>query len=517
MFVAIEMTTGMPYKKRGIFIPTYVQVMMEVLGTYNTLKKIPLSSKLINNSLWNNSPKLRESLCFYEDMEIPGQTESIINPLFSSSHWSYGFDIFLHSYSLYIELLHKSIKRVCTFTPSSGKIEVVMAHGMKPLWRAPFFVHIYPVVCHKEFSKKDWQTFIELAQQPLPPAITCDFDGKRIPLSFKACIDIYRADVDAMPTAFFDDWSMEQCPSFLLIPSEKISNVTGKNNEMDGKTSRSESSPHDEASNNLASAAANNDEMGSKSSRSEKVNNKAAESSNDMDSKTPSPDRAIAAAVDNSESGGMLIPIPENHSSDKEPSNNMESVVANNDAMCSKSPSPENANEATTSSHSVTSPQKDKTGRLRMPPIKYKPDDFRNKNESPGEKRRQSPGIRNKKKRKTILSENEHHPGKKPHTKDNSETQGNNNSDDGSQLETEEEQDNLSSDNESQPESDESVVYIDRKKYESTKKLLRDAAAICKKDDMICDKMASAIQEILKDAKLNKTGKNMEDNEKLRR
>jgi hypothetical protein len=44
MFVALEMTAGMPYKKRGIFIPTYVQVMMEVLATYDTMRKIPLDS-----------------------------------------------------------------------------------------------------------------------------------------------------------------------------------------------------------------------------------------------------------------------------------------------------------------------------------------------------------------------------------------------------------------------------------------------------------------------------------------
>ena len=220
-----QVTAGLPFKKHGIFIPSYVQIMMDVITTYSKFgKQCPDPDLLRNSALWQNSLTLLCSICFYEDISIWDESEMIELPLINSCHWSHWLDIILHSYSLYIELLQTSIK-MCTFESSSNKFKIVCTDkDDDPLWKAPFFLQVYPVAANKEFTKNQWQNFVKLVQQPIPGYITTDSDNRRLPLSFQECVKAYiKAKYNDTPS-LFQYWSMEQCPTFRMRPSSAVDN-----------------------------------------------------------------------------------------------------------------------------------------------------------------------------------------------------------------------------------------------------------------------------------------------------
>jgi hypothetical protein len=559
MFVATQITAGLPHKSRGIFIPSYVLAMIDMMTTYsNNWKKCLCADELKNCLLWQNSPMLSHSICFYEDFNIFDDEESETKepPLLSSCHWSHWLDIFLHSYSLYIELLQRSIKHVCAFEQSSNKYKVIDCTDMDvaPLWNAPLFLHVYPISVNKEFSKNQWQNFMKLVQKPIPDLITSDCHDGRIPLSFQTCVAAYLNAKDMDYPSLFKHWSMEQCPIFRMRwtgPKHNHSSQSGSgdlgckdttesandtnaivaSNDDAGRKATTEdanlaeknnksmvSNTTTESANDANAITASHDDVGSKATTEDtnvaEKNNESVVSKATTESANDAEARRLGSKpnTENADATKEADPIvTANESVDnKDTSEKANPAVPTTDSMGSMATTEDAdtvvaANRENTFSTSIA----DRAKRPRMPPPSFKPDDFRSaKPASPSKKRRNTPAKKGEKKkkrktnkkRKNPMTEKGEPPSKKSHTDKNL-------FDDSSTSDSDKEEpqskkpptaENLF-DNSSTSDSDDSVIIIDIDKYNTTKSLFREADVVCKKDEAICEKIASAIKAILSD------------------
>ena len=157
MFVAKETTIGMPGSKNGMSLPCFVQVMMNILGSYLDHYNDSIKDHMIELPMWNRSPCLKESVMYYVGIEANSENHAK-PPLLCSGHWSHWLDIMIHMYGYYIQLINKAIKNATVSC-------IQTSPEVQPLWVGPLFQYIYPVKCQNGFNNQSWGKFINLAQK----------------------------------------------------------------------------------------------------------------------------------------------------------------------------------------------------------------------------------------------------------------------------------------------------------------------------------------------------------------
>ena len=210
MLVAKETIIGMPGSNNGMSLPCFVQVMMNILGSYLDHYKDSIKEHMTEPSpMWNRSPCLKESVMYYVGIEANSENHAK-PPLLCSCHWSHWLDIMIHMYGYYIQLINKAIKNAT----DSG---IQMSPEVQPLWKGPLFLYIYSVNCQTGFNKQSWGKFITLAQKNVPDRIEiCDGSAyHEIPYSFAECVKCYLT--TERHGRIFPHWSMEQIPSIQLL------------------------------------------------------------------------------------------------------------------------------------------------------------------------------------------------------------------------------------------------------------------------------------------------------------